>query len=289
MEEIPNVNIYKKPSIVVLSGGGMNGFNILGALSYLNDKSILENVNTYIGTSAGGMIGYLLAIGYTPIEIVVYFQKKNVGKSVTNFNLVSMINGNGAITFAPFQTHLEKMTIEKIGQFLNLGELHQKLGKKLVLCTYNLTENKAEYISPDTHPSVPCLTALRMTSNLPFLFEDFKYMSSYYIDGGVIDNFPIGQVPPNEKAVGISLDPTSKYSKNSEDTNFMEYTFHLMMIPINKDIDIKIKEAREKGHDIIKLSKKSLTRFIDFSMDNRETLDLFSDGYNDAKKFYEEV
>ena len=60
-----------------------------------------------------------------------------------------------------------------------------------------------------------------------------------------------------------------------------------MLIPINKDFDKKVEEANRAGHNVIRLSKKSFTRIIDFSMNSRDTLDLFSDGYSDAKKFYE--
>jgi NTE family protein len=274
-------------STLVLSGGGMNGFNLLGALAYLKDKSYLENVQTVIGTSVGGILGYLLCIGYSPIEIVVYFETKNIGKTLGHFNVMNILTGGGASSYSPLQTHLEKMTISKVGQFMTMDDLKTKLGKRLVLCTYNLTENRAEYITPETHGSLPCLAALRMTSNLPFIFEEFKYMSSYYIDGGIIDNFPILEAEENEKVLGIALDPTTKYKKDSDETNFMEYVFHLMMIPVNKDMDVKITEATKRGYCVIKLTKRSFTDFIDFSMRNKETLDLFSDGYNDAKHFYE--
>lgn len=279
--------LFPDPSTIVLSGGGMNGFNLLGALSYLKDKKYLDKVTTYIGTSIGGILGYLLCLGYTPIEIVVYFETKNIGKSLSHFNLVNMLNGSGASTYSPLQTHLERMTIEKIGQYVTMSDLQTKLGKRLVLCTYNLTENRAEYITPETHPSLPCLVGLRMTSNLPFVFEDFKYMGSFYIDGGIIDNFPILESDPSAKVVGIALDPTTAYNKTSDEQNFMEYIFHLMMIPMNKDMNQKIKEAEKRGHCVIKLRKRSLTHFIEFNMKNKETLDLFSDGYNDAKNFYE--
>ena len=62
--------VYEK---LVISGGGIKGLSGLGALQYLEDNKLLESINTYIGTSIGGIILYLLAIGYKPIEIIVYF------------------------------------------------------------------------------------------------------------------------------------------------------------------------------------------------------------------------
>lgn len=288
-EQQNKVNIFHDPTTIVLSGGGMNGFNILGALSYLHDKNYLQNVSTYIGTSVGGMIGYCLILGYTPIEIILYLQKNKVLKSINSFNIISMLQGGGAISFMPFQTHLEKMTIEKVGQFFTLGDLKDKLKKRLVVCTYNVTTNEVEYLTPETHPSLPCITAIRMTSNLPFVFEDFKYTGSYYIDGGVYDNFPILQADMSEKVLGISLDPKNKYVKEDQETNIVEYIFHLISIPAYKEIENKIKTAEDNGCSIIKLSKKNkVSKLIDFAMDIRECLDMFSDGYHDAKIFFED-
>ena len=47
---------------LVLSGGGINGFSYLGVVSYLNDIQCLQDINTFVGTSAGGFICMLLAL-----------------------------------------------------------------------------------------------------------------------------------------------------------------------------------------------------------------------------------
>ena len=77
---------------LVLAGGSSKGLMILGALQYGFDNYLLKNVNTYIGCSAGAMIGYLLAIGYTPIEIVVYICCNQLMEKMVHFNIVAMIN-----------------------------------------------------------------------------------------------------------------------------------------------------------------------------------------------------
>ena len=63
----------KKYKNVVISGGAIKGIASLGALQYLVDNQFicLQDTLNYIGTSVGGIISYLLIIGYTPIEIFV--------------------------------------------------------------------------------------------------------------------------------------------------------------------------------------------------------------------------
>ena len=58
---------------LVLSGGSSKGILILGALQYAQDNFLLNKINKYIGTSVGSIICFLLLIGYTPIEIMIYF------------------------------------------------------------------------------------------------------------------------------------------------------------------------------------------------------------------------
>jgi predicted acylesterase/phospholipase RssA len=43
-----------------------------------------------------------------------------------------------------------------------------------------------------------------MSSNLPLIFENFKYGNNFYIDGGVSDNFAIDVgISKGNKIIGI--------------------------------------------------------------------------------------
>ena len=59
-----------KHDTLVLPGGGIKGLTILGALQYCHDNFLLTDIVNYVGTSSGSMICYLLAIGYTPVDII---------------------------------------------------------------------------------------------------------------------------------------------------------------------------------------------------------------------------
>ena len=99
------------------------------------------------------------------------------------------------------------MTISKIGYLPTMKDIYSKFGKKLIFATYNLCQSKTEYLSHETYPDLPCITALHMTANLPLIFEKFLYNGSYYIDGGLADNFPIDLADEQcQKIFGILLD-----------------------------------------------------------------------------------
>src|SRR5260221_13304866 len=58
---------------LVISGGGIKGFGILGMLHKLAEDCLLSSVSSYVGSSVGGVIAALLCFGLSPIEIVFFF------------------------------------------------------------------------------------------------------------------------------------------------------------------------------------------------------------------------
>ena len=67
IKQIDNDNIFLDFDTIVLAGGSTKGLLTLGALQYAYDNNIIKNINTFIGTSAGAILCFLLIIGYTPI------------------------------------------------------------------------------------------------------------------------------------------------------------------------------------------------------------------------------
>ena len=268
---------------LVLSGGSSKGIITLGALQYLIDNYLINNIETYIGTSVGSIICYLLLIGYTPIEIIVYICKNQLLEKMQNFNIVAMINGAGAISFSNIYEHFEKMTIEKIGYLPTFQDIKKKFNKNLICVTYNITENKTEYLSYETNPELPCLIALRMSSNLPLIFENYKYGNSFYIDGGISDNFAIdvGDTHGN-KVLGILLHSEKENFSNDIDMNILEFIYKIMFIPISQITEQKIKNSSNKCK-VIKVGYNKL-KFFNFNINSKLKLDLFSIGYEEIKK-----
>lgn len=266
---------------IVLSGGSIHGIIMLGALHYAEDNFLLQNVDTYIGTSVGSMCGYLLAIGYTPIEIITRLCTKQVIDKMKHFDINSFIKGDGCISYNHIQQQLEKMSIEKIDKIPTLKDLYDMFKKKLICVTYNLTENKQEILSCETHPDMSCLTALRLSSNLPFIFDNFKYKNCFYTDGGISNNFPIdiGDMYGN-RILGLVL---NKFKYNFK--NIIENIIDLISIPINQSTMDKINSASEKC-TIIKLEPDK-TSFINFNLDTHTKLEMFSSGFTQMKEYCE--
>ena len=267
---------YHDYDTLVLAGGSAKSIVSLGALQYLYDNYLMRDIKYYIGTSSGAMICYLLIIGYTPIEIIVYICTHQLLEKMQNFNVFGMVQGRGACSFNVLQEQLEKMTILKIGYLPTLKDIKTNFNKELICTTYNLTESKTVFLNHDNHPNLPCITALRMTSNLPLIFENYKYGNSFYIDGGVSDNFAIdyGDLVGN-KILGINL--VQEIKDFEPDMNTLEFIYKVMFIPIQQSIVHKISKVSDKCK-IIQLRYDKI-KFFDFNIRSQMKMEMFSSGY----------
>jgi NTE family protein len=272
---------------IVISGASSKCLKFLGALQYLYDNNYLNDIENFTGTSAGAILLYLLAIGYTPVEIMVYICTNQLFEKIAHFNIVAMINGHGASSFSSIYEQLEKMTIEKIGYIPTFSDLKLKLKKNFVCFTFNITSNIEEMLSFETNPNMPCLIAIRMSSNLPLVFENYKYGNNLYVDGGVTNNFPLDYAEKiGKKIIGITF-TTSESSKFSsdKDINILEFIYKLMFVPISQKTNMVINNASNKCK-IIKL-KSIKTTYFNFNFNSVEKLNMFSDGYQETKDVFE--
>lgn len=277
------MNDTQQYDTIVLSGGGLKAYATLGSIQAAIDKGllILKDISNFVGTSIGAILGYLFAIGYTPIEIIIYLQQNKILEQMKHLDLLSMINGTGAASYTPINQCLEKMTLDKIGQYLTLSGLKEKYNKTLVCTTYNMTTCQLEYLSYISNPDLPCITALRMSSNIPLIFDRFKYMDNYYIDGGICANFPILKAEEiGKKVFGVNLTLSEKSLKDEPKDGVAIYFLRLFQIPIQHFI---IKEASTSTSTIVNVKTDSLKNSIDFNLDLKIRMDMFSLGYKEVE------
>lgn len=267
---------------VTVAGGASKCIAAVGALHYLHTKGELDFVENYAGTSAGGLICYLLAIGYTPFEIIHFLCRSNFLDEFQSLNISGIIDQKGLINYYIIQEYLEKLTINKIGILPTFRDLRIRFGKSLTLVTYNLTKNKPEYLNAENYPEMSCLSALRMTINVPLLFERFFYNNCEYLDGGLVDNFPINHYIGTEyKTIGINIDPhdTSIPKKQS----YITYLLKIAMIPY---IFFHTQIKYPKNATVINIQTD--VQAFDFNLTITRRLDLFSKGYQSTKQFFED-
>lgn len=184
--------VENKPTVLVLSSGSIYGMAQLGYLQRYHTNGLLDDISLYVGTSIGSIICFLLSIGYSPYELYLFAEKNKIDQLIEpNFQFLHLIRFYGFLSFDKVNELIEELTLKKMEAIPSLTELHEYTGKEVVFVTYNLTKKSTEYVSYKTHPDISCLDAIRMSCNIPIIFDAFTYNDQMYIDGAVADPFPI--------------------------------------------------------------------------------------------------
>jgi predicted acylesterase/phospholipase RssA len=272
---------------ICLQGNSTKCLISLGAIQFLHDTGRLSDVTKFFGTSSGGIISFFLIIGYNPIEILRYLcVNKVLDGNTIDLDISKMVDGSCVISWSKIREVIETMTIQKIGCLPTLKCLSEKTGKEITVVTYNITEEKTEYISATTYPNLPILTALRMTANIPFVFEKCEYKNSFFIDGGIADNFPLKKAEERgNKVIGIRVDLNSKkdIDEDTKESN-IEYLQKLIMLPIRVIERNQISTCRENTRVE---TLEDLCGGFGIKFSSTEIMNLFSSGYKQMKERFE--
>ena len=178
--------------------GRYKGFRYIRNITVFKHLDRLKYFQRLFTTSIGSVIGYLIILGFEPNEIIIQCIQKNYFQKVERFQILRGIAGNGFLDFKLFETILNDFTFQKLEKFPTFEELYNYNPINLQVITYNYSKNREEVLSKETTPDLSLLDALRMSSNIPFIFGHFQYKDDYYFDGFISSNFPIHLIKKEE-------------------------------------------------------------------------------------------
>jgi NTE family protein len=302
MDKIP-LYVSKRKHILVIGGGGLKGFCALGACLYLYEHDILKNPNILCGTSIGGIICALLAIKYEPniiYKLLCNINFENIVKPDYNkfffepnhygFSSVSNIIDIVIICFEQ----------KNFSKNITFKELFEKTGNKLIITGTCVNKHRVEYFSIDTHPNQKIIDAIQITISIPVIVNPFKLSQKqldkqnnidniddkienddYWVDGGVMDNYPMQLFNDNlDDAIGIYMN--DEIYNNMIIESFDEY-FMALLKCVWKSANFYKLENYKKQTIVIKCDLKQDTYF---NISQKDKQKMFTIGYDSAKQFY---
>lgn len=172
--------------ILSLSGGGLNGLAYLGMFRYLESRGFKSNQFRIYGTSIGAIFGAFWAMGFDSETLIRLFSKHAFAPSV---NLSNFIENGGLDTGQHLQEIFKSIIRSKFDENISLEHF-----KNIYMCTCNLNKKEIIYLSYENFPELPVHLAMRMSCNLPFIFEPVNYKECMYIDGAALENVPMPPV-----------------------------------------------------------------------------------------------
>ncbi|GAB3516936.1 patatin-like phospholipase family protein [Emticicia fontis] len=174
---------------LALSGGGSRGFAHLGVIKALEEVGLKPDMIT--GTSAGSIVGAMIAAGYTPDYIF---------EAIVSAGIFSHIK------FAFNRFGLFKL--EKLQDLFLKYIPHnsfEQLRMPLTICATDLERGEAVYFKEGE-----LIKPILASCCLPGIFEPVRFEGRTLIDGGIVDNLPIGPLEQScDFIIGVNIMPVN--------------------------------------------------------------------------------
>jgi NTE family protein len=237
---------------LVLSGGGTRGFAHLGVIAALHDKGIKADVIS--GTSVGAIVGAFIAGGKTPAEVMRIFKKGGFFKYTNlNIHIDGLLKLNGLLE-----------VIEKEIPYKQVEDLPLPL----YIAVSNLNKGIVEY-----YHSGPIGKVVLASSSIPVLFSPVEINGQKYVDGGLMDNIPVGPIKNDcEQIIAVNISPLNPREKFNNLIQIATRSFY-MSVNANKT------EVNQYCSEVIE--PEGIDTYDIFSLSRAK--ELFDLGYNAIK------
>jgi len=167
---------------LVLSGGGIRGVAHIGVIKALEEHGIYP---THIsGTSAGAIVGSLYAGGVKWEDILEFFK------------VIPIFHANRFARKKPGFIDTEKF-YDEFKKFFPTDRF-ESLPKELFITATDIVKGELKIF--DTGELIKPVLA---SATFPGVFSPININGSFYVDGGVLNNFPIEPLQPHcDKIIG---------------------------------------------------------------------------------------
>ena len=275
---------------VALAGGGIKGIAHVGVLQALEENGI--KIDIIGGTSSGGIVASLYAMGYSPKNIYDLFKKH--ANDIVNVNYVPIMSGiknfigKKKAKFIGFNTG---MSIEKPYENIAKAKGFEKISDikmPLVIPAVDLGDC-TEYVFTNYIPKqnngnikyitdIPIGKAVRASSSFPAVFCPCDFQNHKFLDGGVLDNIPVSEVKKQgaTKVIAVNFEPDSI----DEKSNMMDIAMRTIDIMGNKIIENNLNSS-----DFILTIKTKKTGLLD----SKNIESCYKYGYETAVKNIEVI
>lgn len=280
------------PTTVVLGPGGVKGFLHLGALKFLEENKILDNVKRYVGVSIGSILALYLVCGCDISEIFseslytpdFFSEFMNVKDFKTVFDIAKDTASKvGFFSNEIVRNKIKDKLVSKFGFEPTMLQLYQATGLEFVSVTLNLSKERTEVLSYKTHPDMSCIDAVLLSINIPIIFRKLKYNGDIYVDGGLGNPYPIDLYDNNEENIlGLYIETTNE----DIDESFYVYLSKSITSTMTQ-LQIKIRSLCSPKCVNVKL-QTDIKSTMGTGMTLSQKKEMYSQGYAIIKKFIED-
>ncbi len=187
---------------LVFEGGGVKGIAYVGATEILEAKGILPNIRRVGGTSAGAINALLVGLNYTPAETRQILSQLDFQSFLDDQwgmfrDTARLLTEYGWYRGDFFRRWIAERIAAKTGNpdatFNDVhGQAERKGFRELFFVGTNLSTRFAEVFSYEHTPRWCLADAVRISMSIPLFFAAKRSVrGDVYVDGGLIDNYPV--------------------------------------------------------------------------------------------------
>lgn len=268
-------------SNLVLSGGGIQGLAYIGLVRYLEEINYISKIEKFAGTSAGALGCLMVVLGYTSNQmedLVVNLDFKSFSEK-EEISLISLIENYGISSGKKIDDLFRIIIKKKMGNpNITFKELYEKTKKELNILVSNLSLGKYDVLNHINSPDMSVYLAVRLSLNIPFLFKPIEYNGCLYVDGGVMNNYPI-KIFNNEleKTIGFCF---LKKEIDNKIESFQDYLYCVLT-------SIYYAPSRLMADTYENATCRLEVPFLsfDFNLDQSQKKEIIEIGYKQTKEF----
>jgi NTE family protein len=288
-------NVLTEWKGAAFQGGGVGALGHIGAIKVLNDLNILSKLTHVAGSSAGAIVATIVAcrlpyetikeivsgIDYATLEDSSWLVIRDIYRIVHDLGW----NSDKAI-IKLFKDILQKYLGNKS---ITFGQIREKYGSFLIITATDVCAGNTVYYTPDTHPDMTIVKALRQSVSIPLFSPPVIEDNKMLVDGGTLDNYPIQKLYDylsKEQVFGVKLTSNSKSCPgiNGElPKNLIEYASRLIKIIRHQAAKVHINEDDWKRTIKVDIGTISTT---DFNLTEEQKSWLISQGVLAGKQFF---
>ncbi len=303
----------------VFEGGGVKGIGFVGAVWAFEEAGYsFENV---VGTSAGAIIAALLAAGYSGDELknelsdldyTKFKQTTHCGKLGLLGDGVNLVRNYGIYSTAYFTDWLAGLLAKK--GVKTFADLRQQ-GKD-AHCQYrfqavaaDISQQQMLILPGDLKQfgiradSLLVAEAVQMSISIPFFYQPYQLKTRlgkthYIVDGGLLSNYPIwllddGSSNPLVPTFGFKFTAHGQHPHMAAKTdNIIDYSKNIVATLLEGHDNYYISTSKGDYQRSIMIpteietsSGKKMISSTDFDISEEESVALYQNGYDAAKKF----
>ncbi len=193
--------MVKEYKNLVFKGGGVKSYAYIGALEVLEQHGVLSGIEKVAGSSAGAVYAVLIGLNFSVSEIIYFMSDMDLGMEMIGVSSDEVLENffykygqyDGTKTIGFFRETLSVKLGNPDVTFRDLHDNYPEMNfKEIYLTGVDISDGKLSIFSYENTPDMKLSDAVRISGSYPIMYTPVQLEDGhYYVDGGLLDNYPV--------------------------------------------------------------------------------------------------